>query len=170
MRLFIFRLIAFAAWFALVLSASIGTMHAHEFAAKTVHIDHPWAKPTRAAGAPGLVYFTLESKGAEGDRLLRVEVDGKVAERAELRRIAKIGGKVQISHLADGLDVPADASIAPGYYVLLGGLTEALTEGHRFPITLVFERGGAVEVEVVVEAAPKPVKHPVAARHEGHGS
>ncbi len=146
---------------------------AHEFSAKAINIDHPWAKPNASAEVPGLVYFTLENKGAESDRLLEVTVDTKIAKASMLRSINRAGGKVQISYLANGLDVPAGAPMAEGYYVMLTGLSEALSEGRRFPITLVFERAGEVEVEVVVEKAPKPVRHPVAASHtghEGHGS
>ena len=143
---------------------------AHEFSAQAVNIDHPWAKPTISADAPGLVYFKLDNKGNEDDRLLQVTVDAAVAASSTLRRIERVGGQVKVSYLAKGLAVPAHAPMQEGYYVMLSGLTETLVEGRRFPMTLVFERAGAVEVEVVVEAARAPTAHPVAISHAGHGS
>lgn len=155
----------FATLFALLLPFA----SAHEFSAKTVHIDHPWVKPTTVASAPGLIYFGLSNRGEMDDVLLRVEIDPKIAASAMLRRVVTDAGQVHLSYLAEGVIVPAKGAPEEGYYVELDGVTEALTEGRRFPITLIFEHGGRVEVEVVVETGPEPDQHSEAAAYEGHG-
>jgi len=139
-----------------------------EFSGQAVNVD-AWAKPTVSADAPGLVYFQLANEGTRDDHLLRVNVGAEIAAASTLRRIDRTAGQVKVRYLAKGLAVPARAPIQPGYYVMLSGLTEALTEGRRFPVTMVFEHAGEVEVEVVVEAPLMATVQPVALSHKRHG-
>jgi copper(I)-binding protein len=54
------------------------------------------------------------------------------------------------------IDLPAGQAVqlAPGgLHLMLIGLTQALNQGGRVPVTLVFERAGEVEVQLAVEGA-----------------
>jgi len=121
-----------------------------EFSGQSINVDDAWAKPTVSADAPGIVYFQLTNEGTRDDHLLRVNVATEIAAASTLRRVDRAGGQVKVRYLAKGLAVPAHAPIQQGYYVMLSGLTEAFTEGRRFPVTMVFEHAGEVEVEVEV--------------------
>lgn len=151
---------------AFMLMAAQGTI-AHEFSAKTIRVDHLWAKPTHSSDAPGLVYFKVQNNGTNDDTLLKVTIDDEIATGTQLRHIDRSDGKRVISHLPEGLALAAGTSAADGYYVLMTGLTERLVEGRRFPIKLIFEHAGEIEVEVFVETVKNPDLHPVAARHNG---
>ena len=51
----------------LLLASSL--LHAHQFAAGKLLIDHPWAKPTVPGSMMGAVYFEIRNNG-EADTLL----------------------------------------------------------------------------------------------------
>jgi len=145
---------------------------AHEFAASEIKIDHPWARPTVTTRQPAAVFFHLENTGEHDDTLIAVEIGEDIAQGAELHTTINDEGVFRMRPLAGGITLPAGAEVAVqpgGHHVMLFGLTVPLTEGARFPVTLVFEQAGRVEVEVVVEqpteAEPAPEMN-----HSGHGS
>jgi hypothetical protein len=47
-----------------------------------------------------------------------------------------------------------------GYHVMLGDLKRPLQAGDSFPLTLVFEKAGSIEVNVVVESMSAGAMHP----------
>ncbi len=127
---------------------------AHDVAAGHLRIDHPWARPTLSAAAPGAAYLVIENTGAESDRLLRVEIPEAIAATAEIHETTEQGGISQMRRLSDGIVVPAGSAVrfSPGgLHFMLLGLKDRLELGERFKGTLVFEKAGAVEVEFWVE-------------------
>ena len=137
--------IAFAG---LLLISSAG---AHEFKAGSITVEHPWARP--AAAGNSAAYFALENEGA-ADRLVRVSSDvaGSVEMHSTTIDAQGVGRMVPVQ----AVDVPpgTEAKFAPGgLHVMLIGLTKPLAEGQEFPLTLTFEKAGAVTVEVAVEKA-----------------
>ncbi len=46
-----------------------------------------------------------------------------------------------------------------GYHVMLFGLKQQAKDGERFPLTLTFEKAGAIELEVAVQKAPPAEEH-----------
>lgn len=50
-----------------------------------------------------------------------------------------------------------------GFHVMLLGLTKPLREGERFPLTLVFEKAGKIDIEVEIAKAGAGGHH-----HHGH--
>lgn len=155
---------------AFVLLASLPFVVAHEFAAEGIKIDHPWARPTVTTRQPAAVFFHLDNQSDKDDRLTGAKVDSSIASGVELHTTRNDEGVLRMRRLADGLAVPAGESVlvAPGgHHLMLFNLTEPLTEGKRFPITLTFEQAGDVIVEVVVET---PESAPVEVDHSAHGS
>jgi copper(I)-binding protein len=115
----------------------------------------------------GAAYMMIRNAGAEGDHLVGGETH--VAKVVEIHEIVDTEGVMEMRPLADGLDIPAggEATLEPGgYHVMLIGLTEDLTNGMTFDLTLHFEHAGDVTVPITVrpraelaegEAAAEPV-------------
>ena len=147
------------------LLATSSFAHAHAFDAGNLHIDHPWSRelPPNAPTAPA--YFTVHNKGAEADRLLAV--DTPAAGRAELHEHSQHGDMMKMQKV-DSVTIPAgeQTAFAPsGYHVMMFDLKQPLRDGDRFPLTLHFEHGGDVQVEVVVQRDA-----PASGGDAGHGA
>lgn len=102
------------------------------------------------SGATSAAYFVVRNGGAEADRLLSAE--SEVAGAVELHQSRIEEGGMRMRPI-EGVDLPAggEARLEPGgYHVMLVGLKRELKGGDRFPLTLHFERAGAVMVEVEV--------------------
>lgn len=107
---------------------------------------------------PGAAWLTIRNAGGE-DRLVGAE--SPAAERVELHTHIHEDG-VMAMRKVEAIDVPAggEAALEPGGdHLMLFGLKGGLKTGDRFLLTLVFEKAGAVTVEVRVaplaETMPK---------------
>lgn len=133
---------------ALATLALAGPALAHSYKGGTVMVGHPWALPS--AGGEGTAFVALLNNGGQPDRLLSAATP--------------IAAKVQIRDLVQGKPTPVDSlqvkpkapiPMRPGARdLLLTGLKQPLKLGDKFPLTLEFEKGGTVEVEVFVEEGP----------------
>jgi copper(I)-binding protein len=114
-------------------------------------LEAPW---TRAAGQGGQGAGFLTIRNAAGaDRLLSVSTPA--AGRAELHTMLRDGDIMRMRQV-EAIAVPANGavSLAPGgLHILLMGLTRPLVVGASVPLTLVFERAGAVELQLAVQPA-----------------
>lgn len=130
---------------------TINTAHAHDFKAGDLLIDHPWARVTAPQQPNGAAYFTVANEGA-ADRLL--EAQSPIAARVELHTHDVDSAGVMRMRQVEAIDLEAGETTAlepGGVHVMLIGLEDRLVEGEAFPLTLVFEKAGTVEVEVAVE-------------------
>lgn len=143
---------------AAMLVAAAAQAHSHKF--KQLEIVHPWCIETDDTAKPVIVSMTIKNAGARPDKLLSVKTS--MAARAELRAAGSAPeseGQV-IGSVAVGSRGTVDLKRA-GAHILLSGMKKQLGAYDAFPMTLVFERAGKVEVEVQVEEASilKPAKH-----------
>ena len=118
-----------------------------------LRIERPWSRVTPPGTPVGSGYMTIVNTADESDRLVAAE--SPVAGRVQIHRSVKKDGQSSMVHQKDGVVVPPDGRIefSPGgYHLMLMQLGGPLEEGERVPITLHFERAGAVEVELVVRA------------------
>ena len=127
---------------------------AHDARAGAIQIGHPFATPSLAGTKNGSAYLaTLANEGAGADRLLRASTPA--AERVELHSMAVDGQGVMRMREVDAIELAPKASLKMrpglGFHLMLIGLKQPLMEGASFPMTLEFERGGKVEVKVVVQ-------------------
>lgn len=123
--------------------------HAHAYKAGSLDIHHPWARPS--TGKTGAVYFVLKNNGTTDDALVGVETD--VAEKAQIHTMTMDGDVMRMRQL-DKLDIPAGKTVAVapgGIHIMLIGLKAPLKSGDKFPMKLVFEKAGSVEVSVYVQ-------------------
>jgi periplasmic copper chaperone A len=115
----------------------------------------PWARPSAhplpssSAGA----FLSIRNKGPDDDRL--VGATSPLAERIDLQGIKVAGSDIEMRPMANGVIVPAGYTMTlkpRGYHLLLQGVKAPLEKGSMLPVTLTFEKAGAVAVEFVVEA------------------
>ena len=144
-----------------------------------LHIEAPWARASIGPAKAGAAYVTVVNHGGEADRLVAVETD--VARRSELHTHLMEEGVMKMRQVeAIEVDPGAPMVMAPGgLHVMLMGLKQPLEQGSRFPLRLVFERAGKVEVmvEVLEPAAMGPsgdMKHDGSThdhdKHDDHSS
>ncbi|AYC31494.1 copper chaperone PCu(A)C [Pseudomonas cavernae] len=143
---------------------------AHDYAAGTLHIEHPWSREMPPSAPTAAAYFVVHNKGAAADRLLGV--DTPMAAKAELHEHVQAGELMKMQQV-QSVEVPAggEASFAPGaYHVMLFGLQQQYRDGQRFPLTLHFEKAGDVKVEVAVQkqAPAEQADHADHAQHAEH--
>ena len=116
-----------------------------------ITVETPW---TRAAGlgGQGAGFITIRNAGA-ADRLLSASTPA--AGRTEMHTMLRDGDVMRMRELPE-IAVPAGGAVtlAPGgLHLMLIGLTRPLEVGEQVPITLVFERAGAVTVNLAVQPA-----------------
>ena len=125
---------------------------AQEVSAGALRIAQPWTRAMRAGGT-GAGFMTIRNTGTTPDRL--------VAARSPVARVMELHthireGDVMRMRPVPAIELPAGQAVtlAPGgLHLMLIGLTQALDQGGRVPVTLVFERAGEVEVQLAVEGA-----------------
>jgi periplasmic copper chaperone A len=142
-----FRLSASATLFAVALTAS-SAVSAQQ---SDIRIDHAWSRAAMA-GRTGVVYLTITDTGL-ADRL--TGVSSPVAEKAELHESFSDNGVMKMRHVA-ALPVAngQPVSLSPGgHHIMLVHLKQALKEGDLVPLTLTFEKAGAVSTTATVAKA-----------------
>jgi len=125
---------------------------AHDYTLQRLRIDHPFARATPPGARSGGIYMTIENSGAAADRLVRVA--SPAAASVELHSMTMDGNVMRMRAIA-GLDIAPGATVtlgSAGYHVMLVGLVRPLVVGDGIPVTLTFERAGAVDVTALVEA------------------
>lgn len=152
---------------AFALAALVATSaFAHDFKLGDLVIDHPWARASIGKAKAGAAYLTITNGGGEADRLISAETPA--AKRAELHTHVMKDGVMKMRRLEAVEVAPGEPTVFQpgGLHVMLMGLKAPLTEGETFPLTLNFEKAGAVEITVKIES-PKSMEP--AMKHK-HGS
>jgi copper(I)-binding protein len=135
---------------------------AHEYKVGALTIDHPWARASAGNAKNGAAYMTITNDGPEPDRLLSATTPA--AAMAELHVHIMDSDGVMKMRPVEAIELaPGEATaLAPGgLHLMLMGLSAPLIEDQSFPLTLVFEAAGRIEVSVTIAS--------VATMHETHG-
>ncbi len=129
---------------------------AHDFRQGDLVIDHPYATPSLAGSRNGSVYFKgLRNEGGQADRLIAAQT--AVAERVELHQM-QMDGQVMRMREVSTIELPAGREVrlrhggAGTHHLMLVNLQQPLKDGDRFDLELVFEKAGARQVKVWVQA------------------
>ena len=135
---------------------------AHSHKKKKLEIVHPWTPAMVEANVANIpVYMKLKNGGTASERLLRATTT--LADKIDLIEPRTLGS-MALPTVATALSVPARGELvlnADGPHLLLSGVKKRLNAYDSFKITLVFERAGRMEIEVMVEEAEttQPHKH-----------
>ena len=106
---------------------------------------------TPATMSMGAAYLMIANSGTEADKLIGGSTT--VASTVEIHEIIDVEGVMKMLPLAEGLDIPAGGSVElkpGGYHIMLIGLTESLTDGMTYELTLTFATTGDVKLMVPV--------------------
>jgi hypothetical protein len=139
-----------AAAFAALLSLSGIKASAEGVKLGDLEITETWARASAGKEGNGAAYLTVTNHGQEADRIVGAKAE--IAERVEIHNNLMEDGIMKMRRV-DGIDVPAGegAKLQPGgYHVMFMGLHKPMEEGTTFPLTLIFEKGGEVELVVPV--------------------
>jgi copper(I)-binding protein len=112
--------------------------------------------PTRGTVPTNAVYLTVYNGGQEADRLLGA---ASPDARSVMLHVTETEGGIARMKAAAGLAVPPQAAtvLAPGgAHLMVTGPARPLRVGQRLPLTLRFQRTGAVRIEAVVAEPPLP--------------
>ena len=115
-----------------------------------IAVSDAWSRPAAGAGSTTSVYFKVTNRGDDADRLLGGV--SPMAETVEIHETTMEGDMVHMMPVSE-IVLPAGATISlepGGFHLMLVGLTGPLGPGDRVPLTLRFERSGAIEVEAEV--------------------
>ncbi len=128
--------------------ALIGAAQAQS--AADIAISHAWARATPSSAHNGAVYLEIVNHGKDDDRLTGASTPA--AAKAELHTTLNDNGVMKMRPL-DSVPVKAGGSAAfkpGGMHIMLVGLAHPLTAGESFPLTLTFQKAGAMTVTVMV--------------------
>jgi len=120
--------------------------------AADIAVEQPWARAAMQGGVGG-AFMVLRNSGAAADRL--VSASSPVAGKVEIHTTIRDGDVMRMRPVTS-IELPPKGAVtlAPGgLHVMLIGLTKALAAGEQVPITLTFERAGAVTVQAAVQPA-----------------
>ncbi|KQZ06502.1 hypothetical protein ASD21_02390 [Caulobacter sp. Root1455] len=160
---------ALAALAAVALPAFVAPALAGDYRAGGIEVRRPWTRPAQA-GMNGVGYLTLANVGAKPVKLVAVE--SPAAKSATIHQSSMAGGVSSMRPVTGGLTIAPGASVvfAPGgYHLMLMGLTKAQALGGKVPLTLVFDGGRKLRIDLSVETgAPKAGADPMAGMHMDH--
>ena len=114
-----------------------------------LEISGGFARATAPMAQAGAGFLTIRSLG-EADRLIGYTTPA--CNRPELHTHIDDNGVMQMRQI-DGIDVPAggEVALAPGgFHMMMIDLTRPLVEGETVPLTLLFEKAGAVALDIPV--------------------
>jgi copper(I)-binding protein len=116
-------------------------------------ITAPWTRePPKGARVAG-GFMRITNTGSSPDRLLGGAAP--FAKRFEVHEMAVEGGVMRMRELAGGLEIKPGETIElrpGGLHVMYLDITEAPLAGRQVKTVLRFERAGAIEIDMTVEA------------------
>ncbi len=132
-------------------------------------IGDTWARASAGPAKAGAAYVTITNGGAEADRLIAAAAP--VAKKAAVHTQMMQGGIMKMRPVVAVEVNPGEPTVfmPGGLHVMLMGLKAPLVEGDTFPLTLTFEKSGAVEVRVRVLGVGA-TRHPMHHKMGGSGS
>lgn len=115
--------------------------------AGSISVSNPWSRMTIGTERPAVFYVEIRNDGDADDRLIGIETE--ISDMPMLHQTVVRDGIASMPY-AEAIDIPAGKTVtlAPGgYHGMLMDLTAPLAEGETFPVTLVFEQAGSVEID-----------------------
>lgn len=136
----------------LILAAVTSTAFAHGYSDGPIRIEHPWAAAAPQGATTGIAYMRISNTGNRPIRLMGGTTP--VAQRVEIHTMSMDGGVMRMRPIVGGLVIPAggEVRLAPGgLHLMLIGLKGPLVAEDFIPMTLHFEGGLNINLELYVE-------------------
>ena len=154
---------------AIVTLAASSLTHAQHYNAGDIHIFDAYARPTVSHQPTAGAYVGLENMGDRPDKL--ISASSPAAKRVEIHTMSMDNNVMKMKEVGE-IELAPGTEIAmkpgDGYHFMLIGLNQRLKSGDKFPMTLVFEKSGKVDITVSVDSKlGKGSEHQHG--HSGHG-
>jgi len=122
-------------------------LQAEDIKAGDLVISQAWSRATPGGAKVGGGYLTIENRGTAPDRLVGGASD--VADKVEVHEMSMANGVMTMRPVEGGLAIPPGKTVAlapGGYHLMMLGLKAPLKQGQSVPVTLTFEKAGAVKL------------------------
>jgi copper(I)-binding protein len=153
----------------LVAASTLAACAAPAPAGPQISVENAWARPAvvgsmggtpemqgmsgaSGSGATSAAYFVIVNQGREADAL--IGATSEVASNTELHETQIVNDVAEMAPVSR-VEVPARGRIEfkpGGYHVMLEGLTQDLVVGQTIRLTLQFEKGGPITVDVLIQS------------------
>ena len=124
-------------------------------------VSDSYARSTGPLAKAGAAYMKIMNHSKKDDRLVSVYSD--IAKKTELHTHLKSdNGVMKMMRIDKGIEIGAmkeHALVRGGEHIMFMGLKEPFENGKIIPVTLLFEKAGEVNIEVVVDQKRKEKKH-----------
>ena len=123
----------------------------------SLEIDQPWTRATPPTAKAGGGFVTITNKGTTADRL--VAARSAASDKVELHEMKMDGSVMRMRELEKGVEIPPGATVMlkpGGYHIMFMELKAPFAKDAKVPVTLVFEKAGSIDVELVVQAMGAP--------------
>jgi periplasmic copper chaperone A len=121
-----------------------------------IEIDGQWARTSPKTATNGAAYMKITAPDA--DALIGASVDSSVAGRAEVHEMTMASDGAMMMQQTEAVPLPAGETVSlepGGYHVMFIDLANPFEKGQKFEVTLQFENGEDMTIEVeVTEEAP----------------
>ncbi|QRX83934.1 copper chaperone PCu(A)C [Glaciimonas sp. PAMC28666] len=139
---------------AFVIGASIfsASAFAQDYKIGALKINHPYARATVPGQSSGGAYISIENTGSTADKL--IGTTSPAAKSVEIHTMKMDGNIMKMREAGEvELNPMSTVAMAPGggFHIMLMGLTKPLKAGDQFPMTLIFQKAGKINVSVSVE-------------------
>lgn len=154
-----------------IFSALAGKARAEEAAPVTagkLEISEAWARAMLPGQPAGGGFLTITNKGGEPDRL--VGASSPAAGKVEVHTMEVVNDVMTMRPVQGGLEIPAGATVElkpGGLHLMFMKVSEPFKDGGTVPVSLEFEKAGAVEVVLAVRK-PGQEHSGEAMDHSGH--
>jgi copper(I)-binding protein len=127
----------------LIAAAMALPVAAHSHKTKTLEIVHPWTKASAKDATSARIFMSIRSLDGQPDRLVSAST-----ARAGSVELQDAGKGTSAFSVGNGKDLML---YGDGPSLVLTNLKSPLEAYDDFKMTLTFERGGRVEIDVMVE-------------------
>lgn len=124
-----------------------------------LRFGNAWLRATPPNAKVAGAFLSIENTGKSGDRLIFASTD--VAASVEIHEMTMQGDMMQMRQLTEGLAIPAKQTVVlkpGGIHLMLIAPKQAIAEGRKVAITLVFEKAGNRTVEFTAHKQAPPAE------------
>lgn len=139
---------------ALALAAST---EAHEYKFGSIQVVHPWAMETLPGAKTGTVFLKIVNNGRKPIRFLGASTPA--ADSVQIHSMSIAGGVMRMRKVAGRLMVPPRGHLkfkSSGLHLMLLGLKAPLVAEEMVPVTLKFDKGVNIDIELYIEVSAAP--------------
>src|SRR5260370_5729587 len=128
-----------------------------------IEIGQPWARAPPPTAEAGGGFLVITNTGTTLDRLIAVK--SPAADKVEIHEMKMDGNVMRMRALEKGIEIPPGATVElkpGGFHIMFMGLKAPFAKDAKVPATLVFEKAGSIDVELMVQAMgaqPPAAKH-----------